>query len=134
MPVLPSRTQTAGLVGLVLPWPGQNVNANHQYLRTRRGVHLTDVARAWRDTVFVLARQHSVHSLPAVGPLLFSLDAYCPDLRRHDLDGLIKATQDAVCAACGVDDSRVTELRARKFVDRTNPRLVVGLASLERED
>lgn len=59
--------------------------------------------------------------------------AHFPDLRRRDLDNLLKAPLDALTAS-GMwdDDSQIHALAIRKAgIDRQHPRLVVTVESVE---
>lgn len=64
-------------------------------------------------------------------PLALSIDAWMPDLRRRDLDNLLKITQDSLCKA-GLfgDDSQIVDLHIRRAgVDRARPRLECQLVA-----
>ncbi len=96
------------MIYCTLPWP-TGVSTNHLYQRNRYGgVRLSARARAWKEAAILAVRQAG-GTLPD-GPLLLQMCVYPPDGRRRDLDNLIKLTQDAVFAALGIDDSRVSHL------------------------
>jgi len=63
------------------------------------------------------------------GDLGLTLILYPPDARKRDADGTIKLAQDAICAALGVDDSRIVHLDVWRFPpDRTDPRIEARLS------
>lgn len=93
-----------------IPWP-VGISTNSLYVHTRRGVRLSERARAWRDEVIVIVRQSDRYAegLPA-GKLALTLRTWDPaDGRRHDGDNLCKLASDSICAAYGIDDSRIRE-------------------------
>ncbi len=107
----------------VLPWP--NVTTNNLYRRTRYGVRLSDVAKAWREEAITTVRQHP-QDVPA-GPLALTLTLVPPDRRRRDLDNAAKLVQDSVFAALGQDDSRVAELHVYRAAGAGEPGVRVQL-------
>lgn len=92
-------------VRVTLPWP-TNVNTNKRYTKTRFGVRLSGETVAWRNTVIVLVRQAG-GTVPRHVPLVFRLDAYPPDGRRRDVDGLLKECLDSMALALGIDRKSV---------------------------
>jgi crossover junction endodeoxyribonuclease RusA len=93
-----------------LPWPP---SVNHYYKPAGYGKRvLTSEARRFRDEVVLLVRTHCDRELmPIVGPICLDLVFHAPDKKRRDLDNLLKATQDALQAACVYcDDSQIHKL------------------------
>lgn len=113
------------MIDLVLPWP-PSVN---RYWRSANGrVLIAASGRKYRaDVELVVRLSGRVGVGPA--PVNVAIDAYYPDLRRRDIDNLLKAPLDALTAA-GMwdDDSQVQALSIRKAgMDRHNPRLEITL-------
>lgn len=104
-----------------LPWPP----SMNRYWRSVSGrVLISAEGRKYRDAVAVAAL--GGHRFGR-SPIAVQIDAWLPDLRRRDVDNLLKAPLDAL-TRCGVwnDDEQVQELGIRKAgVDRVNPRLAV---------
>lgn len=95
-----------GEVRLALPWPASGLSPNAR-LHWARKAKLTKAARkdAWVSTLAVRRR------LPALadGPVSLEVVFCPPDYRRRDRDNLIasmKAANDGIADALGVDDSR----------------------------
>ena len=89
------------------------VSLNNAYFTARNGKRVkTQEARAYSAAVELLtiaaAREQGFIAAPERLALTFLVSL--PDNRRRDLDGLVKLAQDAICAALGVDDSRVHRL------------------------
>ena len=113
------------MIRLQLPWP-PSVN---RYWRSVNGrVLIAAAGRKYRTDVELVMRLSGRRGIGAV-PVNVTIDAYYPDLRRRDIDNLLKAPLDALTAA-GMwdDDSQVQELSIRKAgMDRHNPRLEITL-------
>lgn len=71
---------------------------------------------------------------PLTGAVVLGLSFYLGNARRVDLDNLAKAVKDALNGAAWADDSQVTELRATKAIDRSNPRVVVWIEAAKTVD
>jgi Holliday junction resolvase RusA-like endonuclease len=80
-----------------------------------------------------LAQPAAVEAVSRAGQVTVEIDSYWPrrralprsvDLALGDVDAPLKLTLDALEKA-GVldDDARVVEVRARKFIDKLNPRI-----------
>lgn len=114
---------------LTLPWP-PSVN---RYWRSVKGrVLISAEGRAYRDGTESIAidRAKPFHD----ARLGVSIRAYSPDLRKRDLDNMLKAPLDALTyAGMWDDDSQIDQLSiARAGIDRRNPRLEVRIWTLDQ--
>lgn len=107
---------------IVLPWP-PSVN---RYWRSVAGrVLISADGREYRSRVESMVPGERFGS----SPVSVCISAHFPDLRRRDLDNLLKAPLDALTTA-GMwdDDSQIDALTIRKAgIDRQHPRLVVAV-------
>lgn len=113
------------MIRLQLPWP-PSVN---RYWRSVNGrVLIAAAGRKYRTDVELVMRLGGRVGIGAM-PVNVTIDAYYPDLRRRDIDNILKAPLDALTAA-GMwdDDSQVQALSIRKAgMDRHSPRLEITL-------
>jgi Holliday junction resolvase RusA-like endonuclease len=72
------------------------------------------------------ARQQGARPLSC--PVRLDLRFYREDLRRVDIDNLVKLVQDALNGIAYVDDAQVVSLSAVKLLDRDAPRTCVEVA------
>lgn len=80
-----------------------------------------------------LAQTEAVAAISQAGQVSVEIDSYWPrrralpragELALGDVDAPLKLTIDALQAASVLDDdARVVEVRARKFIDKQNPRI-----------
>jgi len=95
-----------------------------------RKAKVVAAATVWKA---VLEQTDAAIAVAEAGTLVVEIDAYWPRRRKlaradelalGDVDAPLKLTIDAL-ESCGAidDDARVVELRARKFIDRDNPRI-----------
>lgn len=115
------------MIKLTLPWP-PSVN---RYWRSVNGrVLIAAAGRRYRTDVELVYRLQSLTG-GGCGSLLVevSIDAWLPDLRRRDIDNILKAPLDALThAGLWDDDSQVVQLSIRKAgMDRERPRLEVRI-------
>lgn len=106
---------------LILPWPP----SLNRYWRSVSGrVLISADGRKYRETVVAASYQAARFG---GDPIAVQIDAWLPDLRRRDVDNLLKAPLDALThAGVWTDDEQVQELSIRKAgVDRDNPRLEI---------
>lgn len=109
---------------VTLPVP-PSVNRIYRY--NSRGMYKT---RAGRDWISASAWQIKAECTP-LETAVVSLDAHFPDLRKRDLDNLLKCTLDAVVKSGVISDDnwRVLSLgHLRGHLDRENPRLELDIA------
>jgi len=87
-----------------LPYPP---TVNHYWLRTKRGVRISDEGRAYRRRVRgILAGVPTFDAEVAV-----AISVHPPDGRRRDLDNILKALLDAMQhAGVYADDSQIAIL------------------------
>jgi crossover junction endodeoxyribonuclease RusA len=122
---------------LVVPPPPSTNN-----LYTRGQGHgrrvLTDVARAYKDEVALLAivASRAIQWRYSKGErLAFSLVLHFPNRRRRDLDNSLKAVLDSLAAALGFDDSCIDRITVeRGEPDKARPRGEVMLEKLVARD
>ena len=92
---------------ITVPWPDKRLSPNAR-LHWRQRVGPKQAARIAAGWAVVAARVHS-GGLPPEGPIAITITFYAPDRRRRDMDNLIasmKAAQDGIADALGVDDHR----------------------------
>jgi Holliday junction resolvase RusA-like endonuclease len=104
---------------LTLPYPPP---LNHYLKHTRRGVFLSDEAKAYKAHVALLTN----HLKPLSGALVVVIDIYRP-ARRGDIDASFKLALDALNGRAYDDDKQIIELHAYRFDDKHNPRLEVSV-------
>lgn len=111
---------------LVLPYPP---SANQLYVTTRNGRALKPAQLDFRLRARALLwERYGADVEPLLGPVHVDLQAFRPR-RRGDLDNLLKATLDAISGRGGLvwDDDQVTSIRARRYEDPRDPRLVLAV-------
>lgn len=124
-------------VGWTIPWsPGISVNHIYTSRGSRGQRRMTDEASAWKDVAIAQVRG----SLPSAPipmaiisgcPLETAIVIFPPDKRKRDIDNLVKLPQDAVCAALGIDDRRIT--RSHVYLapaTRTHPGILFAIRAL----
>jgi Holliday junction resolvase RusA-like endonuclease len=115
----------AGIV-LTLPYP-PSANAYWRSLVIKGSVRVlvSSEARKYKKLVAELA-SYTKPRLPGplIGALRLSLTLYRP-IKRGDLSNRIKVIEDALIGIAYADDSQITEIVAKRFDDKTNPRVLV---------
>jgi Holliday junction resolvase RusA-like endonuclease len=103
----------------------------NRYWRSVNGrVLIAAAGRRYRTDVELAYRLQSITGGGAGSlPVEISIDAWLPDLRRRDIDNLLKAPLDALThAGLWDDDSQVMALAIRKAgMDRVRPRLEIAI-------
>lgn len=118
------------MIELTLPWPPSINN----YWRSRavgRKVYTytTAEAKRYRKNVAGLCLAQGVRQ-PLMGRISIDIAACPPDLRKRDLDNVLKALLDALTAGrVWVDDSQIDELT----IKREPRRFMGGIMVLIRE-
>lgn len=87
---------------ITLPWPSRDLHPNVRVHWTRKAM----AAKLARAYAFYVTRQAHMRAPPA-GRLQAWIDAYPPDHRRRDADGVLSALKpslDGIADALGVDD------------------------------
>lgn len=110
---------------ITLPWP-PSVN---RYWRSVNGrVLIAAAGRQYRLDVELVAAllQFKRHGDAKV---VVRIEAWFPDLRRRDIDNVLKAPLDALTSArVWQDDSQIVELSIRRAgIDRKRPRLEIDI-------
>lgn len=93
---------------LILPYPP---SVNHYWKRGKKGVHLSQRARMFREDVSIRALDFLRANKTLRGPLEVEIFAHPPDGKLRDLDNLLKATLDSLSHALVIgDDSQIKRL------------------------
>ena len=107
----------AKTIKLTLPYPP---SANRYWRKTNRGgVYLSAEAKAYKRDVGLLCRK-----ILLSGDLILTLDFYRPK-KQGDLSNRIKVLEDALQGIYYEDDKQITEIHARRFEDKNNPRVEI---------
>src|SRR3990172_8733530 len=100
------------MLRMTLPWPP---TINHYWMRTRNGrPYISARGTVYRGAVILICRaamrEQEVDCMS--GRLRVEITAHPPDMRKRDLDNLLKSILDALQHA-GVydDDSQIDDLR-----------------------
>jgi Holliday junction resolvase RusA-like endonuclease len=107
---------------VTLPYPPKGTN--HQYIRTRRGVHMDSDVQAWRTLVAYALRTVSAEARLA-GAVEMVIDIYRPS-RRGDIDNRLKLLLDALQGVAYANDAQVTRLTVNNLVDKHAPRVEIS--------
>ena len=110
--------------GLPLP-----PSINQQYATVNGRRVLSRDSRKYKKEVRMSIRRLRVAALREGHVGLF-IDFYFETPHRRDLDGGLKVTQDAICEALGVNDSRVVDVHLIKRIDPLRPRIEVELEAI----
>jgi len=106
---------------ITLPYP-PSVN---RYWRTVNGRMLVSAeARAYKKDAGWLAKASGMQ--PIDGDVAITIAAYRPQ-RRGDLDNVLKVLLDALISIAYEDDSQITEINAKRFDDKDNPRVEIDV-------
>ena len=113
------------VVAVQLPYPP---SVNHLWRRVGNKTLKSAEGRAYHERcagLALVARKQRDTWQPN-GPLCVAVQVYPPDRRRRDLDNLLKASLDGLCAGLGVDDSTIAELHVYRWPpDKHQPELFV---------
>jgi crossover junction endodeoxyribonuclease RusA len=124
---------SADHIALTLPLPP---SINHQYATVNNRRVLSAVGRRYKNEVgrqVLVALAHSAHREALLQTLrsaylTLAIRFHFSSPLRRDVDGGLKITQDALCEALGLDDSRVFEVHLCKTVGATLPCIEVTLS------
>lgn len=117
---------------------GLPLSSNNMYMNTSVGGKsrriLTDEARAWkleRELAIrdVINETEMVFTAYRKKPLRVKYFFLVPRLFQADWDGYIKATQDCVFSAMGLDDRYIVSAEAHKLLEKKRPRIRVEVWS-----
>lgn len=106
---------------LVLPEPP---SANRYWRKYRNVMVLSDIAREYKRTAYLLARAHGLR--PIKGDCAVSFTWY-RKRNAGDLDNRIKIVLDSLEGAAYEWDSQVVEIHAYRANDAKNPRLEITI-------
>lgn len=119
---------------LELELPGVPVSSNNMYEGNgkRRGRRLSDAARAFKEGVEADTRNHiNTNGLDfsrhVKKPLHVRYTLRQPTLYTSDWDGKVKAMQDSVMKAMGLDDRYIVHAEVIKLLDKENPRFLIEI-------
>jgi Holliday junction resolvase RusA-like endonuclease len=99
------------LTELQLPYPP---SANQLWTRTKRGMRRTDKYEAWLWEAAAKARTQKPEAVE--GPYKLTIQVVRPDLRKRDLDNLIKATNDLLVSVGVIEDDHYCEVLTARWV------------------
>lgn len=113
-----------------------SINAQYATVGGRR--ILSEEARKWKREVDKQIERLEDHDLLTdqmkreLGRSYLSvfLDFYFTTPHKRDLDGGLKITLDAICAALNLNDNRVVDIHLIKKIDPLDPRLEIVLESV----
>lgn len=115
---------------LTLPFPP---SANRYWRNVKGRMVKSAEARAYRDEAGFLTLQQTYQTegrgKPLTGNVKVVMDFYRP-ARRGDLDNRIKVLLDSLQGIAFENDSQITEIHARRFEDKVNPRVQVSITSV----
>jgi len=107
---------------LTLPYPP---SANRYWRKGRNGrIYVSPDAEAYKNEVFFLSVSKKLELFE--GLLSVKFDFYRP-LKSGDLSNRIKVLEDALQGICYKDDKQIVEIHARRFDDKSNPRVEVEI-------
>ena len=86
---------------------------------------------AMRETVEHAATEARWSTL--TGPVRLDVEFYPPDRRRRDVSNLLKALEDSMTGPIYEDDAQIVEMHVFKMPVSSNPRAVVTVTAIERE-
>ncbi|MGH7230016.1 MAG: RusA family crossover junction endodeoxyribonuclease [Nitrospiraceae bacterium] len=130
--LLPSASVSADRLALILPVPP---SINHQYATVNGRRILSSAGRRYKEEVgriVLLGLACSPHrdvllQVLRSHYLALSMRFRFPSPLRRDVDGGLKITQDALCEALGLNDSRVFEIHLYKNVSTDSPGVEISL-------
>ena len=106
---------------ITLPYPP---SANRYWRVVNNRPIISAQARAYKDEAGWLAKAQGVQ--PQTGDLAVTIAVYRPQ-RRGDLDNVLKVLLDALIGIAYEDDSQITEINAKRFDDKDNPRVEIDV-------
>ncbi len=132
MNLFATEGETLKTIKLAMPWPP---SVNDYWLIGQRGkqgrpmMFLGPRGRAYQiDALASILRQHGANRADRIQERVrIEITAHAPDVRKRDLDNILKPLLDAL-HHCNVieDDSLIDDLRIRRgYVSRDNPRVEV---------
>jgi crossover junction endodeoxyribonuclease RusA len=89
--------------------------------------------RDYERDVRAIAQARMVGQPVPSGPVSVTVNVFCADARRRDLDNCVKALTDALNGIAYEDDAQICVLYATKELDREYPRAVVMVETLAQE-
>lgn len=103
----------------------------HRPMQMRNGhtyKHQADTA--FQSAIAALAAKEVLSPWDLKGDFSLAISFFVHDLRRRDLDNLIKNLCDGLNGIAFKDDTQVAKIIAEKHLDRQNPRTVVEVRRL----
>lgn len=108
-------------MNFTLPYPP---SANRYWRMARGHIHKSNEARDYQRNAAMCALAAGVR--PLDGNVSVTLSVFRP-AKRGDLDNTQKVLLDALKGVAYHDDAQVTEIHAKRFEDKENPRVEVIL-------
>lgn len=100
-------------IKLNLPWPP---SVNHLYMRTLRGVFLTQKAKQYYDNAEMLLRLNPNRpKAPICEDVQIEFKAYPPDRRKRDQDNLEKVLNDSLVKGGILEDDSLIRRKIIEF-------------------
>jgi Holliday junction resolvase RusA-like endonuclease len=119
---------------LKLELPGVPISSNNMYESNgkKRGRRLSDAAKAFKGSVEADTKNHiNTHGLDfsqhVKKPLRVCYTFRQPKLYTSDWDGKVKAMQDSIFQAMGLDDRYIVHAEVFKYLDKENPRFLIEI-------
>jgi crossover junction endodeoxyribonuclease RusA len=106
-------------IRLTLPYPP---SANNYWRANRGRVHKSTQAKKYIDNVKWITKRQNL--TPIEGHVQVQIEVYRP-ARRGDLDNTLKVLLDALNGLAYADDSQITQIFAKRFEDKANPRVEI---------
>lgn len=85
-------------------------SVNNYYVKTQRGVFISQKGKKFRDALIKDAHEQLGGMIPLPDRVRLEVVAWVPDMRKRDLDNILKPIQDAMIHAnLLVDDSQIDQ-------------------------
>lgn len=121
-----TSSQTAHEISFTVPGPPKG-KERPRFNRSTGRTYTPKSTRVYEDSVCASYQQAAPKGLEKDGIWSATLRIYFADLRRRDLDNVIKSVLDALNDVAYADDAQVHEIHAYRELDRENPRVEVEL-------
>lgn len=115
------------MIRLTLPWPPALNNLYFNLVRNGKQFRIpTSRKKEYTAEVHKICARGAIK--PIDGDVVVTLRAYRPR-KVGDLDGIFKANFDALTGWAWHDDKQITEIHAKRFEDKENPRVEIEIES-----
>ena len=113
------------MIHLILPYPP---SVNKYWLRTRKGMRLSDEARAYKMQVANICQHEDIEPIMK-GEIRLTLHVYRPR-KTGDLDNTFKAIGDSLEGLVYANDRQIAEIHAWRHDDKLNPRVEIEISAI----